>query len=148
MKPDVPNVLEVLTGTLMFDVAPNVTPSYRQSSIGVTAILLGMMREEWDRAAARRLEENEALRGLFRESRLAVSDTDLRRRLDEAAAARDASFRVSDLERGNEALRKLLIELHEHVELETSAEARRVEDAIWRELSASTERRKLALAPF
>lgn len=148
MKPEIPNVLEILTGTLMFDVVPNVSPSYRQSSVGVTAMLLGMVREEWDRVADRRVEENAALRALFRESLSAVSDANLRGRLEAAAETRDPSYRVSDLERGNEALRALLIELHAHVELEKGAEARKVEDAIWRELSASTERRKISLAPF
>ncbi len=148
MKPEVPNVLEILAGTLLFDVAPHVSPSYRQSSVAVTAMLLGMVREEWDRAAARRIEENAALRTLFRAALRAVADTDLRRRLEEAAAASDSSNLVSVLERANDTLRALLIELHEHVERQASAEAREVEAAIWRELSASTDRRRLALAPF
>lgn len=148
MKPEVPKVLEVLAGKLLFDVAPNVSPSYRQSSVGVTALLLGMVREEWDRAASRRFAENETLRALFRDASSAVSDTDLRRRLEEAEATRDASLLVSDLDRSNDALRALLIELHAHVELQTGPEARRIENEIWRELVASTERRKLGLAPF
>jgi hypothetical protein len=148
MKPEVPNVLEIVAATLLFDVAPHVAPAYRQSSVGVTAMLLGMMREEWDRAAARRIEENTALRALFRAAVPAVSDTDLRRRLEDAATSREASALVSELERGNDALRALLIELHAYVEQQASAEAREVEAAIWRELSASTERRKLSLAPF
>lgn len=148
MKPEIPNVLEIIAGTLLFDVAPHVSPSYRQSSVGVTAMLLGMVREEWDRAAARRIEENAALRALFRDAVSAVSDTDLRRRLEEAAASSDSSCLVSELERANDALRALLIELHAHVEQQTSAEARVIEAAIWRELAASTERRRLALAPF
>jgi hypothetical protein len=148
MKPEIPNVLEIIAGTLLFDVAPHVTPSYRQSSIGVTAMLLGMVREEWDRAAARRIEENAALRALFGAAVSAVADTDLRRRLEAAAVSSDSSFLVSELERENDALRALLIELHAQVEQETSAEAREIEAAIWRELAASTERRRLALAPF
>ena len=148
MKPGVPKVLEVVAAKLLFEVAPSVTPSYKQASIGVTAMLLGMVREEWDRAAARRVEENAALRALFRDSASAVADTDLRRRLEAAAASSDASLLVSELEKGNDALRALLIELHAQVEQQTGAASRAVEDAIWRELSASTDRRKVALAPF
>ena len=129
-------------------VAPHVTPAYRQSSVGVSALLLGMVREEWDRAAARRSEENAALRALFRDAAPAQTDTDLRRRLEEAAASSEKSLLISDLERANDALRSLLIVLHAQVELQTGPEARRIENAIWRELRASTERRKLALAPF
>ena len=65
MKPEIPKVLEVVAAKLIFEIAPSVTPSYRQSSIGVTAMLLGIVREEWDRAAARRVEENASLRALF-----------------------------------------------------------------------------------
>lgn len=148
MKPEIPKVLEILAGTFLFEVAPNVSPSYRKSSVGVSALLLGMVREEWDRAAARRVEENDALRALFREASAAVSDTDLRRRIDEAAAGRDASLLVSDLERANDALRALLIALHAFVETQPGPAARRIDDRIWRELVASTERRKLGLAPF
>jgi hypothetical protein len=148
VKPEVPKVLEVLAGKLLFDVAPNVMPAYRKSSVGVSAILLGMVREEWDRAAARRAEENAALRALFRETSPALADTDLRRRIDEAAAGRDASLLVSDLERANDSLRALLIELHAFVELQPGEAARRIDDLIWRELVTSTERRKLGLAPF
>ena len=148
MKPEIPNVLEIIAGTLLFDVAPHVSPSYRQSSVGVTAMLLGMIREEWDRAAARRIEENAALRALFRDAVSAVSDTDLRRRLEAAAGSSDASLLVSELEKGNDALRALLIELHAFVEQQSGAASRALEDAIWRELAASTERRRVSLAPF
>jgi hypothetical protein len=148
VKPDVPKVLEILAGTFLFEVAPNVSPAYRKSSVGVSALLLGMVREEWDRAAARRVEENAALRALFREAAPVVSDTDLRRRIEEAAAGRDASLLVSELERANDSLRALSIELHAFVEAQPGPDARRIDDLIWRELVASTERRKLGLAPF
>ncbi len=148
MKPEVPKALEIVAGTLLFDVAPHVAPSYRPSSVGVTAMLLGIVREEWDRAAARRIEENTALRELFRDAAPDVSDTNLRRRLEEAAASGDASLLVSELERGNDGLRALLIDLHVHVEQQAGGPARAIEEAIWRELCASTERRKLSLAPF
>ncbi|MEX2207032.1 MAG: hypothetical protein WEF50_12460 [Myxococcota bacterium] len=148
MKPEIPKVLEVVAAKLIFEVAPSVTPSYRQSSIGVTAMLLGIVREEWDRAAARRVEENASLRALFGEAASVVTDTDLRHRIEAAAASSDASLLVSELEKSNDALRALLIDLHAQVEEQSGAASRALEDAIWRELSASTERRKLSMAPF
>jgi hypothetical protein len=148
VKPGVDKVLEVLAGSLMIEVAPHVSPAYRQSSVGVSAILLTMIREEWDRAAARRAEENAALRALFRDAAPVVADTELRHRLSDASASSDPSLRISELERANDALRALLIDLHAHVETLGSADAKRIDDAIWKELSASTERRKFALAPF
>jgi hypothetical protein len=148
VKPDVAKLLEIVSGKLLFEIAPNVQPSYRQSSVGITAMLLGMVREEWERAAARRVEENAVLRALFARAAVHVADTDLRRRLEGAAAGRDASLLVSELDKANDALRALLIELHAHVETQDAAWARAVDAEIWRELVTSTERRRFALAPF
>jgi hypothetical protein len=41
-----------------------------------------------------------------------------------------------------------LIELHAHVEEQGAPWARALDAEIWRELVASTERRRLSLAPF
>ena len=69
-------------------------------------------------------------------------------RLEEAASSKDPSLKVSELERGNARLRGLLIELHAHVEALDSPQARQIDTAIWRELVASTERRRLMMGPF
>ncbi|MFI5315405.1 MAG: hypothetical protein ACHQ6T_06880 [Myxococcota bacterium] len=148
MKPDVGKLLEIISGKLLFEIAPNVQPSYRQSSVGLTGMLLGMVREEWERSAARRVDENAALRALFARAAAQISDTDLRRRLEAAAAGADADLRISELDRTNGELRALLIELHAQVETLAAPWARAVEDEIWRELVASTERRRFALSPF
>lgn len=148
MKPDVGRVLEVCAVSLMTDVAANTAPPYRQASVFATAILLTSIREEFDRSAARRIEENRALRTLFADARESVADAALRARLDEASRSEETSFLVSDLDAANAALRQVLIELHTHVETLDSPAARRTEAAIWRELAASTQRRKLSLGAF
>ncbi|MBW2374169.1 MAG: hypothetical protein JRF70_16705, partial [Deltaproteobacteria bacterium] len=96
----------------------------------------------------RRVEENRELRRLFAEAAPAVEDAELRARLEAAAAGSDEDLAVSALEASNSVLRVLLIELHAHVEELDSDAARGVEQAIWRELVASTERRRLAMGPF
>ena len=148
MKPDIGRVLEVCASALMVDVAPNVTPSYRQASVFASALLLTSIREELDRIASRRVEENRALRALFADAAPGVADLALRERLAEAARGEEPSLRISALDASNAALRQLLIELHAHVESQSSPEARRIEAAIWRELAASTERRRLTLGAF
>lgn len=148
MKPEVSRVLEVCATALMLDVAPHVAPSYRQSSVFASAMLLTCIREELDRIASRRVEENRALRALFAGAAPGIEQASLRERLARAGAEDDADLRISALEARNAALRDLLIELHAHVEEQDSAEARRVEAAIWRELAASTARRKLGLNAF
>ena len=148
MKPDVGTVLDVVGGKLLLEIAPAVQATYQRQSVALTGILLTMVKEEWERSAARRVEENSALRALFGRAAGLVGDPELRRRLGEAAAGADASFLISALEQSNSALRALLIELHAHVESLASPAARALEDEIWRELVASTERRRFALAPF
>jgi len=148
VKPDASKLLEVIAGKLLFEIAPNIQPSYRQSSVGLTGMLLGMVREEFERACARRVEENGALRALFARAATNLADTDLRRRLESAAGGTDPSLLVSELEKKNDALRALLIELHAHVEEQDAPWARALDAEIWRELVVSTERRRFSLAPF
>ena len=148
MKPDISRVLEVLAGTLMVDVAPNVTPSYRQASVFANALLLTNIREELDRIAERRVEENRALRVLFAQAAPDIADAPLRARLAEAAESQEPSLRISALDASNAGLRQLAIELHAYVEAQDAPAARRIEASLWRELAASTERRKLGLGAF
>jgi hypothetical protein len=148
MKPDPDKFFEVSAVHLMTRTGPALGAGYEQSSVGVLAGMLLEVRVEFDRAAARRVEENQALRRLFADSLGVVSDAALRTRLEQAAAGSDASLAVSDLEGRNAELRALLIDLHCHVEGLDGAEARRLEESIWRELVASTERRRLPMGPF
>jgi hypothetical protein len=148
VKPDVPVALQKLSLSLLLEVGPAIAVDYLQRGAGIAAIMLQMAAEEWDRAAARRAEENAALRVLFGDAAKDVADVGLAGRLREAAAGADGDLRVSALERSNQALRALLVELHAHVETLRSPEARRLEAAIWAELRRSTERRALPLAPF
>lgn len=148
MTPTPTRLLELLMQNLMAEIMPAVQPAYRQSSVATWGILLQLVREEFDRAAARRFEENGALRLLFGEAAAVVADTELAARLRAAAAGADASLRIPDLDASNQELRRLLIELHAHVERLEGEPARQLDDAIWRELAASTERRRMAIAPF
>jgi hypothetical protein len=148
MKPEPTQVLEVMGLGLVTDLATHVDDPYRRSTLQVNAALLFAVREEFDRATARRVEENRALRHLFAAAAPVVREDHLRARLRDAAATEDSSLLVPDLERTNGELRALLIDLHAHVELLSGDEPRALEEAIWRELCTSTERRRLSLAVF
>ena len=148
MKPDPQRVLEQTVQHLLGDLLPNVQPRYRQAGLAISAGLLMAVREEFDRAAARRVEENAALRELFASGASVVTDAALAARLREAAASRDESLLVPVLDASNRALRALSIELHAHVETLTTPAARELDAAIWRELVASAERRRLSSGAF
>ncbi|HEU4427506.1 MAG TPA: hypothetical protein VFT98_02035 [Myxococcota bacterium] len=148
MKPDPQRMLEQIAATLAADVMPNVQPRYRQMNVALLAGLALAAREEFERAAARRVEENAALRALFAGAAPVVADASLAQRLREAAAASDADLRISALDASNRALRALLIELHAHVEGLATPAAHALDSAIWAELVRSAERRRLSAAPF
>ncbi len=148
MKPDPARVLEISLQALVVEIAPHVQPKYRQSTLGMLAMLLQGTREELERAAARRVEENAAMRALFARGAALASDAALAAQLAEAARSADPSLLVSLLDAENRRLRALLVALHAHLETLASAEARALEADLWRELEASTERRRLSFAPF
>ena len=148
MKPEVGRFLDVAALHLMTRTGAALPPGYERSSVGLLAVMLAELKQEFERGAARRVEENAVLRALFAEAAPVVEDAALRARLEEAAGGAEGSLRVSDLERSNAALRALLIELHARVEELDSVGARRIEDAIWRELAASTERRRFEMGTF
>ena len=148
MRPEPSRFLGVAAGHLMVKTAGALAPGYEQSSVSVIGLMLTQLGQEFERAAARRIEENGALRRIFADAVDVVADDDLRAKLAEAARGEEPDFAVSALEQSNCALRALLIELHVHVEELDSQAARSLEAEIWRELAASTERRKLGIGPF
>ena len=148
MKPDVDLTLQLIAASLMSEVAPKISDDYTQRNSMLTAMLLQIAAEEWDRAAARRVEENGAVRRLFAEAAREIEDRELRARLEAASEEAEESVRISDLNRSSDGLRGLLIELHAHLEEIDSENARRIEAAIWEELRVSTERRAVSVAPF
>lgn len=136
-------LLEVAAGHLMTTTAPLLGEAYEQSNVSVLGMMLMAVREEHERAAARRVEENGVLRRLFAKAVDSVEDGGLSARLAAAGAGEDADLTVSALEASNAELRGLLVELHTAVEETDSPEARTLEEEIWRELAASTRRRSL-----
>jgi len=125
MTPDVPSVLAELAQLLVRNAAPDVPDGERANALGLSSMLLALSAEVWDGAADALVRENRALAAL----------------LDDAAAETD--FRLSSLRAENARLRGRLIEAH--VAAETTGDTAG-EEAIWAELVASTERRKLSVS--
>ena len=148
MKPDVDRMLEVSAIALMTQMGPALPSTYEQSSAGALGALLLALREEFERGAARRVEENDALRALFARALPLLGDSKLGERLRVASEGKSTRLEISALEAENGELRGLLIELHAKLETLDGAEATALVDAIWAELALSTERRRLGMAVF
>ena len=147
MTPTIPDVLIELAGLIARNAMPDVDPADRASALGLSSLLLSVAAQDWDRAAARLVEENAAIRLLLSDAPAALGGGDVAERLWTLSSGRDDDLRISALEAANAPLRAALIELQTIVEGIQTPEARGLEAAIWAELVASTERRQLAGAP-
>jgi hypothetical protein len=148
VKPEVDRMLEVSAIALLTRLGPALPTAYEKSTAGALGALLLALREEFERGAARRVEENAAMRAIFARACSIVEDPSLAGRLRAACEAEPIDLAISALEAENARLRGLLIELHAHSESLGAPDASALVDEIWRELARSTERRKLAMAMF
>ena len=130
---------------LMGQVVPPRT-SYETKSSMLAGVLLMMFAEDADKMAERLHDENAAMREIFADAS-GLIEGDLASRI-EAATVSQGSLRVSVLQAENDGMRTLFAELHAAVEEMTSPEARALEQRLWEELKASTERRSLASQPL
>jgi hypothetical protein len=128
--------------------APDLKSSYLAGSAGLTAAVLMMAAEENDRTAHRLVEENRAIRVLFKDAQGLAPPAALAERLDNLAAGDDADLHISALQAVNDALRDALTDLHALVETAPGEAAAALNIAIWSELSTSTRRRAFASAAF
>jgi hypothetical protein len=148
MRPDAPRVFYGIIASVMRDIAPEMRTPFGQQSVGLVSMLLALAAQDYDGAAARLVEENTAIMDLLGRSRLVVGDPGLHERIDAAvgqAPARD--LRISALQKENDALRALLIDVHAVVEALTGEDARAMNEAVWDEIRQSTRRRHLERGP-
>ncbi|THD58561.1 hypothetical protein [Phenylobacterium sp.] len=126
MTPTVPSVLAELAELALRNASPDVPAAERANALTLSSMILGLAAEVADGEADCLVAENRALAELL------------------ADAADETSFRLSALRAENARLRAGLIAAH--AAAETAGDDAR-QDAIWAELRASTERRKLSVAP-
>lgn len=141
MKPDIPAVLEDVARKLRETILPDLK-GFQANMVGMTAAMLDMTAEAWDGAADRLVQENAALATLLGQGSTLTGDPVFR----DAAQEEAQDLKISTLERINDQRRRALIALQARIETDQSAQA--LNTAIWDELRASTERRRVTLANF
>ena len=145
MKPDADYLIRSLATNIANEVIPMVGTEYVRANLKLIVKLMFAAAADFDHAAARLIEENRQMRLIFSNALAVVEDDDLKESLKKAADGVDDDYRVSALDEKNRTLRTLLIDLHAHVEMVEGKGARRTEEAIWRELRDSTQRRLHAI---
>jgi len=144
MRPDVPIVLNGIASTLAMKVLPEARSPFGQQTIGLASQLCFMIAQEFDRAAARLVEEDSAMLAIFERALPMISEGDLREQLARAlGTVPGGDLRISALQAENDGLRTLLIDLHAAVEALDTPEAETLRELIWDELRESTRRRHL-----
>ena len=143
MRPPVPLIAAGFSTRMSEEFVPKLE-GFSANNAAMMAAMLQMSSEEWDRAASRLVEENAAVRAILRRASEVLGDPALLT----AAQGADTDLRISSLEAANDALRRSLTDVHARVEDTAGPQARELERAIWDELRASVERRRIGSANF
>jgi len=143
MKPNVQTVMMRSFERILTDIAPHLSSEYAVGSSSVIGLMMFQTATEFERAAAIRVQENAAMRGIFAGAASVLPTGDLRTRVEEAASSSDPSLKISELDQANDALSALLIELQAYAETMEGAAARKLETQIWDELARAATARRL-----
>lgn len=141
MSLDSVRILRSLATSMISGDVIETRSSYEQSTTAGLGMLVMQLSGQLEVATEWLVEENATLRALFRGAAATVAEPDLAERITTAGNGFDEGLRFSVLRTGNDALRKLLVELHAHIEGLESVAARELDNTIWLELHRSVERR-------
>jgi hypothetical protein len=115
MKPTPDHVLNQAFAKVAFEMGPALPPGYGQGSATLTGVLLLMVGQEFNRAAAIRVRENTKMQALFRDVGQKI-EGELGQRLMLAGGETDQDLNVAALDTKNAELKKVLIDLQVHAE--------------------------------
>ncbi len=142
MRPQCDHILRTLGMVLATKYMPMLESEHARAEMGLTALILGVISEEFERVAHRRIEENREMRKIFKKAVSVVKNEDLKSRLKDASEKTEVDFHTSALDKLNCELQEVFIDLHAHVEELEGPEARDMEETIWQELEKRVHRRE------
>ena len=145
MIPTYDVILNTIGTNLTNRYLPQTIVEAEKADLALMAFLLAGVSEEFERAAHRRIEENIALRNLFRDALPIVKNNHLKSRLESASKIKETDWRISSLNDLNNQLLELLIELHAYVEKSDDKNSRKILTSIWEELRAYAKRREFKI---
>ncbi len=140
MKLTSENILQGVIKALRDQIAPTVDDRFASDATRLATMLLTIVANDVDDAAAARIWENAALRALFADA-VELATGDLSVRLAEASSSGDPGYKISELDTENGRLRHLLVELHVFVEGREGAAANALNQRIWKLLGDIQTRR-------
>jgi len=108
--------IQHLAARMMTGLLPKSADAYMGADIGLLAALVGLVAQDFDRAAEVLTSDLEAARAVFRDAEPLVADARLKARLAEAIAARPANLTIPALNACADTAMRTLIDLHAAVE--------------------------------
>jgi len=145
MSPEGDKILGLSVQRLAMELGPMLTTSFSQGQLSLTGFILTLVASEYERGADLRVNENASLRSLFSEIAQAVEDVGLRKKLDAAVSSKDASLKISDLDKANWEVRRLMIEAQAHLETLSGDPAREADRKVWAMLRDIADKRMVKL---
>ena len=79
MRPQCDHILRTLGMVLATKYMPVLETDHAKAEIALTALVLGVISEEFERAAHRRIEENREMRKIFEKAVSVVTDKELKK---------------------------------------------------------------------
>jgi hypothetical protein len=117
------------------DLVPKAPDAYTATDLAYFTALLGMVAQDYDRAADVLTSEHAALAPILREAADRLGDAALAAEVEAALGDQPAGLRVSALSARSDVTMRLLIEVHAAVEAARDGGAdwaRRLDGEIWR----------------
>jgi hypothetical protein len=135
MNLTIETTLQAIAHMLRERIAPAIEDKFAGETARLAEMLLTLNAGWLDDAAAVRVAEHAQIRALFAEASAVVADADLAGRIAEAAESQDPELKISELDRESNRLRRLLSELHTHVESGSNEASCNFSKQIWRQLA-------------
>jgi len=145
MKPDVDQMLMSFLGPLITHVAPHLPEGYPAGSMGTMTVLMIFAAQEYERAADARMGEIDAMKEVFAEALAHLAPGPLKDAAAQAARSIPGDLKISTLNQVNDQMRRVLIDLHSHVEETPELAGGALEQAIWSVYRRMAEGRALCL---
>ena len=142
MRPHCDHILRTMATVLATEYMPMLQTDHARAEMGLMALTMGVISEEFERVAHRRIEENREMRKIFKQAISVVKDDDLKNRLVEASEKMEVDFHTSALDKLTGELLEVFIDLHTHVETLEGPDARGLEETIWKEIENRVKRRE------
>jgi hypothetical protein len=142
--PRAPEALRMLSQRMLTQLVPDAKSTYSMSDGMLLGVLLGGLVKELEDGIARRLLDIESMKAVFRIAREALDAGELPEDIDKVIESRPPSMSMSDVNTGHDAHTRVLIALHDTVDIAAPTEAQQsVNRAIWKYLDEHAQRHAL-----